>query len=544
MTNDFTISIPTKSGTQTFELRKGESTYFLGANGSGKSRLCVKIENDLGINAHRISAHRALTLNPSVTKIISEEDAAQGLRAGHTAKSSDIITSRALNRWRGDDAAVSLLNDFDSLLQFLFAEQSSVAHRVLKKFQAKNLDSNSVEHTKFEKLNIIWDKLLPHRNLNITKDDIMVTVPESSESYSAKKMSDGERAIFYLIGQTLCAAENSVIIFDEPELHINESIMSSLWDALESARPDCAFVFISHDLEFISDRLGQKIVIHSYDNSSGIWDMEEVPEGTGFSEEVLTRILGSRKPILFVEGSNSNFEYAIYRNCYPEWFVIPAGGCENVLHSVVSMKKHSSLTKRIKCAGIIDADDSSDEEREKLKKYKIAVLPVSEIENLLALPNIVRSILEHEGYSHEIDQKLQKITDEIIEHLKKDDNVEKCVLRYCKRRIDRSLKKVDLEDAENVSALLESYKIKTQNIDIEKIANSRRDDINEAIDKKNIEKLMKLYDVNKGAITQIIASNTKSTKAKEFEKWLVRMLNNNSAPEIIAAFKAILPSAE
>jgi ABC-type glutathione transport system ATPase component len=68
-------------------------------------------------------------------------------------------------------------------------------------------------------------------------------------------MSDGERAAFYLIGQTLMAPENSLIIFDEPELHIHRSIMSTLWDELEALRTDCAFVVISHDLEFIASGL-------------------------------------------------------------------------------------------------------------------------------------------------------------------------------------------------------------------------------------------------------------------------------------------------
>jgi ABC-type branched-subunit amino acid transport system ATPase component len=67
--------------------------------------------------------------------------------------------------------------------------------------------------------------------------------------YKASEMSDGERAIFYMIGQTLAAAENSLLIFDEPELHVHRSIMDKLWDDLEAARQDCAFVFITHDLE-------------------------------------------------------------------------------------------------------------------------------------------------------------------------------------------------------------------------------------------------------------------------------------------------------
>jgi predicted ATPase len=68
--------------------------------------------------------------------------------------------------------------------------------------------------------------------LIISGDDVQVKVPPRGDPYTAAEMSDGERAAFYLIGQTLMAPENSLIIFDEPELHIHRSIMSTLWEEL------------------------------------------------------------------------------------------------------------------------------------------------------------------------------------------------------------------------------------------------------------------------------------------------------------------------
>src|SRR5664279_4675756 len=100
-------------------------------------------------------------------------------------------------------------------------------------------------------------------------------------------MSAGERAIFYMIGQALVAAEGSVLIVDEPELHVHRSIMSKLWDELEGARPDCAFVFITHDLEFAAGRVAQKFVIRDY-LPLPQWTVEAVPANTGFSEELTT----------------------------------------------------------------------------------------------------------------------------------------------------------------------------------------------------------------------------------------------------------------
>jgi hypothetical protein len=51
------------------ELIAGKTTIFVGANGSGKTRLASWLEEQGGVDAHRISAHRALTLNPGVIKV-------------------------------------------------------------------------------------------------------------------------------------------------------------------------------------------------------------------------------------------------------------------------------------------------------------------------------------------------------------------------------------------------------------------------------------------------------------------------------------------
>ncbi|MCK4946377.1 MAG: AAA family ATPase [Alphaproteobacteria bacterium] len=311
MPTPFSFSISTPSSAQEFKLESGTSLFFVGANGSGKTRLAVQIENVLELKAHRISAHRALTMNPSIAKI-NEEEAIMGLRTGHANKSANL--GNRIGSRQGGKPAVFLLNDYNLLLQVLFAEQANKALEVYDRNQIG--DTSIAEKTNFRKLISIWESLLPDRKLHVTGDDITVSANGNTNSYKAEDMSDGERSIFYLIGQTLCAERNSVLIFDEPELHIHRAIMSKLWDMLEAARPDCAFIFISHDLEFVASRIGQKYVIRDYD-PSGKWTIEKVPDETDFSEEITTQILGSRRPILFVEGEGSSLDFAIYRNCYP-----------------------------------------------------------------------------------------------------------------------------------------------------------------------------------------------------------------------------------
>lgn len=532
----FNINVPTLHGQIEILIDAGSSVVFVGANGTGKTRLATYIETTFNLNAHRISAHRALSLNPSVPKI-SENQALLGLRTGRAADDAR-VAHRVQGRWRNKEA-VHLLNDFDFLVQALFAEQSNKSLETHKK--VRNGENSPAEPTKFEILVDIWERLLPHRNLHISGDDIQVAVPDEEETYSGSEMSDGERAVFYMLGQTLVAADDSLIIFDEPELHVHRSIMAKLWDELESLRPDCAFVFITHDLEFASSRVADKYVIRQY-NSRPYWNIEEVPTDTGFDEELTTLILGSRKPILFVEGTNTSLDIAIYRSCFTEWTIVPKGSCEEVIHSVVTMRSNANLT-RITCSGIVDADDYSQEDQEFLRNLGIATLPVSEIENLIVLPRVSSVIAQNEGHTgDELNEKLNSLAESIFNSLNSNRAIEKVVARYCKRRIDRLLKKIDLSEADTVEALAERYTQQTANLDIESIALEATNRINQAIENKDLPLLLANYD-NKGMMA-LAATSLKGCSRRSFEQWLVRVLRNNNVEGLIESIQEILPEIE
>lgn len=529
----FHFTVPTPSGTKPFEVEPGTTTLFVGANGGGKTRLAVRIEEQLGQQAHRISAHRALGLNPTVPKI-SERVALRGLKFG-LAEENGALSHRIHSRWR-QKPAVLLSNDYDYLVQALFAEQANTSLNTHKNVRAGGSESASA--TNFEKLVEIWDRLLPHRKLTITGDDILVSTNHRTEMYSGSDMSDGERAVFYLIGQTLTAEKDSLIIFDEPELHIHRAIMPRLWDELEAARPDCAMVLISHDLEFVSSRKGQKYVLREYDQQLG-WNIESVPDDTGFTEEITTLILGSRKPVLFVEGTGGSLDRAIYRACYRDWTVIPRGSCEEVIHAVVTMRANAHLT-RVACAGIVDADAYDSSEIEFLRSKHIEVLPVSEIENLFLLPTVVEAIVSAEGYDGApLQAKVKSVCDELIEQASISTNRLPVVLRYCRRRIDRTLKKIDFGAAESVATLASDYATHTRSLNVEELARMAEESIQKAVRERNIPELLKWYD-NKGIMA--IACKSKSTSRQQFEQWIARALLNNSAPGVSAAIRAVLPT--
>jgi hypothetical protein len=525
------FQIPTEQGPTSVALEPGASAVFVGANGAGKTRLAVEIEKSLGANAHRIGAHRALTLNPDVPKI-SEDAALRGLRFGNANKDYQ-IGHRDNMRW-GRQAAIHLLNDFDFLLQALFAEQGNTALKTHVAARSGNV--GEVLPTKFEHLKAMWERLLPTRKLLLTGD--RVDVSADGAAYSAAEMSDGERAVFYMLGQALMAPAAAVLVVDEPELHVHPSILGKLWDEVQAARDDCSFVFITHDLNFAAHRLGQKFVIKSY-KQGPVWGIEKVPEDTGFEEATVTLILGSRRPVLFVEGCADSLDSAIYRACFPDWTVIPRGSCEEVIHSVVAMRRNAALT-RVTCAGLVDADDSSAEEVAAMATHGVGVLPVSEIENLVLLPTVTSVIASSEGFhGNALDKRLAELCDELVTVASK--NIEATVMQYCRRRIDRTLKKVDLSSATSPDQLAAEYQTRTQAVDVRALAQEAKTRLETALHAKDLPAVLKYFD-GKGPFMAAAAKHLKSTRKDSFEEWLVRVLRSGSVHGFVDAIQQSLPA--
>ncbi|XIE85108.1 DUF4435 domain-containing protein [Neisseria meningitidis] len=391
-----------------------------------------------------------------------------------------------------------------------------------------------------------WETLLPHRKLHITADDIQVSAVDNEELYSASNMSDGERALFYILGQVLSVDDGSVLIFDEPELHIHKSIISNLWDKIEELRPDCSFLIITHDIEFAATRVAKKYVIRNY-YPTPAWDISEVPE-SNFDEETITMILGSRKPILFVEGNNNSLDIATYRYCYPDWTIIPKGACKDVIQSVSSLKKLSNEMPllNLKCSGIVDLDSRDEREIEQLNNLGIYILPVSEIENLFSLTDVAKEILKLNQYSdEELLNKLNGFKSELIKYIDnelKDDKLDEFVVKQVRRKIDNYLKNIDLSSKITSTDMKKSLLNEISTLTEQKIEtwiSEIKNEIQRCIEQQDLDKLLTIYD-NKGLLAKSACVLKGMRNKHEFESWIMRTLKGRNK-DFIDAIRQKLP---
>lgn len=105
------FDVPTSGEPVHIEIESGASLVLLGANGAGKTRLGVWIENALGERVHRVGAHRSLVMN---TKIKAPSFSVAERRLFHGGDDS-VIDHRVSQRW-SRKPATALLTDFDHVL--------------------------------------------------------------------------------------------------------------------------------------------------------------------------------------------------------------------------------------------------------------------------------------------------------------------------------------------------------------------------------------------------------------------------------------------
>ena len=307
------------------QIENKQSITIIGANGSGKTRFSVWIEqNNTDKNVHRISAQKSLNMPENVQPSSinkAEEEFLYGTTI--TDKSWEKSIVKNSNRWKSKPE-ITLLNDFDKLMQLLFTEdyQKSREYRA----EHKELKHNEFDNeTILDRTKIIFEKLLPHRKLKIDAGCVKAGT-DAISYYNAAQMSDGEREIFYFIASVLSVPHNSIIIIDEPENHLHYSILGKLWDILEQDREDCLFIYITHNLDFAVSRINSQLIwIKNYFGNNR-WDFELI-ENTDIPESLQLQILGNRQNILFIEGDSNSYDLKLYNILFENYTIIPVNGC-------------------------------------------------------------------------------------------------------------------------------------------------------------------------------------------------------------------------
>ena len=526
------------------------SVVIIGANGAGKTKFGAWIEqNQLKLEkVHRISAQKSLYF-PEYVPLKGLDEAEKELLFGTSDSSQldqrDFFLTKKIGRWSNNLLSRSSikdirdgLNDSEQVLSLLFAKKShrdSQVVKLLKKMEheGKN-ESVKIPNSPDDILLEIWKELLPHRELVIEDNKINV-LTSGKTIYQGGEMSDGERIAFYLMAQCLCLPSDSIVIIDEPEIHLHKSLMSKLWSRLEEAQPGCLFVYITHDIDFAASRVGaKKLWLKSYDGKH--WDWGEVPETEGLPEPILLEILGSRKKIIFVESDIGALDYKIYEAVYPEFLIMPCGGCEKVIEATKAMQRISDLYPDVEACGIIDMDYRPKNQIDSLRTSNVFALNVAEIENILCVPELLEVVAAYLKFDNSSDI-CQRVADFVINKLEND--LQNQVAKRSASEIQFKLNKFNAKESKEKTSLGKTFDDLVTSIDVCEIYEKNLNLYKDIIFSKDYNKALLVYN-QKNLHTMI--SPFFGLKSNEYLKLILRLLSSERKNDIVSALKKYTPT--
>lgn len=410
----------------------------VGANGTGKSSFGRDLAERYPQCAERIAGMRALFINTSSVNF------------------RDMISERLLS---------PLISDYEKLVLRLRQEEYEAA--VNYKEACKENPALLPPVTKIDKIQEIWEKMFPHNRLVRKSGFIeLAAISKNGSPYNASRMSDGEKIVFYLIGAVLNARPGAMLIIEEPEIHLHTSIKGLLWDEIEACRPDCTFIYLTHDIEFASSRRRSKrIWIRSYDGDERVWDYEMMEDNESFPEELYLEILGSRKPVLFIEGTDeSSIDIRLYPHIFPEYMVKPMGGCQKVIETTKAFGQLKDF-HMLESKGIVDRDRRTEGEIEYLRQQNILVPNVAEVENLLMLEDVIKTVARR--LMHDSEAVFRQVKENVVKLFVKE--LEAQVILHAKHRVRKKLETTVDRKITSVEQLAEHVEMIRENIHVQEI---------------------------------------------------------------------------
>ena len=399
------------------------TTVIIGANGAGKSSLINELrKNNSKINSNEMYVLPAQKLLYFVSNIhdrngITRERYIQDLKEVDLKyETIDLYPTKIENDFS---------NTFTKLITLLVKDYTDIVTRRSRK--EKNLPI-----TLLDRVEQIWNQIFPEIIFELEPDDRVVKVEKNSSKYSINGLSDGERCVLFYIGNVLLAPENSYIIVDEPETFLNAAVYNELWDLLISERPDCQFIFASHNMDFVQSRTNATYIWCKNFEAPYDLDYQVLEESQEIPLPLLNEVSGAKKPILFCEGTKNSLDYQIYSKLFSEFcFVKPVQGHKQVIQYTKAYNKLKESYGN-EAYGIIDYDWMDEARIESYKEKNIFVLPFNEIEMFLVDEVIVKSVLGSDEQDKE--QKLNEYQKAIKSYCVK--NKDKIVSIALKKKLD------------------------------------------------------------------------------------------------------------
>jgi ABC-type cobalamin/Fe3+-siderophores transport system ATPase subunit len=354
----------------------------IGPNGVGKSRLMRKLA---GSPQRFVSAQRRTYLEEQIPAYRSEQakqEIKNQLNQAHT------------HPWQWSNEIDMM---FGRILQEHYAALDSNNEAAKKGEAAKTI----VTDTTMDRLKSFWQTVFVNRALSFS--DFSPTVERTDTTgqkpYPAKTMSDGERSCLYLAARVL-TADPGILVIDEPELHMHRKLAIDYWNKLEEMRQDIRFIYVTHELHFGLSRRDPIVLVVRDEESIEKATIDVLPPNLAEALLGAATLTINAKRIIFFEGISG---HGLAHGLFKRWIVagksaaLGVGSRRSVLEAGSAFSQ-LGIVSNAEVLAVVDRDHGPEEWLSALRPPAF-VLALHEIESLFAIPEVIRAVATHVGYS-------------------------------------------------------------------------------------------------------------------------------------------------
>ena len=507
-----------------------QNAVLVGANGCGKTSLANLLQQTLNVSDGIVIPAQKLLIIPTFANTPNYSSAHSHFTKYQKTIFSDKVTFDAKEMDEVDWTLTKTMgSEMVKVMGMLLAQRQLAINKASTRY--KEGEKVSVEDFRgiLDEIIDIWNHLIEHREL-FCNDNNQLQIKFGTTFYDAHQMSDGERVIIYLAGRVLLAPKGGIIIADEPELHLHKSIANKLWDILENKRQDCKFIYFTHDLDFATSRKCQKgwIRAFKYPNS---WQVELISENE-IPEELLLKLIGSRKPILFCEGKQGSIDRHLFEILYPQYTIQAVDSCKNVINYTRAFNRVTTAYR--KAIGIIDRDFRTNAQIESLSNDNIYSYDVAEIENLFLAEDFIN---EYSIFKHET-SNTQEIKEKVMAAFSH--QIESQISFYLTAYINYKFAENHIKQANTLDLVKANYIDFTSTIDIDQMYAERQDTLHAIIDQGDYTKLIKV--ANDKGLLKVVAQSFGLKGRNEYISRALHVLEHNTKAQDILRryFPAVL----
>lgn len=393
----------------------GSFLFVVGANGSGKSTLMHHFSRQYANSIRRLSAHRQVWL---------QSDTVDLTPAGRQQNETNIQArdTRPESRYRDDQAPVRTQMVMFDILDAENVQNKKIA-TAFKSNNIEDLERFRGTRSPLDNINHIMAMANIPIEISVGEGGKLLVQRGDYPQYGIDKLSDGERNALLIAANVLTASENTLFLIDEPERHLHRSIVSPLLTTLMALREDCAFVVSTHDMTLPLDQpKASALLMRDYIILPEHWVTDYVENLAVLDEDLARSVLGSRKSLLFVEGSASSLDLQLYQILFPSVTIRAVGSCLDVERNVRGLRA-SEADHWVSAFGIIDRDNRSDVECSELMSNSIYPLNCYSIESIYYHPEVIQFVANELSTISEFDpigvvQTVQEVVLSAIEEHK------------------------------------------------------------------------------------------------------------------------------